>query len=106
LLKQIQHLRKNELAQYLTAAPKVTASVYSSMQCMLKGVCSQCLQWQLDPATGQRTKAVFACSWHDEPVDLVDIDALNERLSQNRLQEILSNRWLDHLFKAGQVKRV
>ena len=105
LLKRVQRLRKNELTQYLEQ-PKVTASVYSSMQCMLKGVCSQCLQWQVDPKTGQRTKAVFACSWHDEPIDLIDIDALNERLSQNRLQEILSNRWLDYLFERGNVVRV
>ena len=105
LLKQLQRLRKNGLAPYLSQ-PKVTASVYSSMQCMLKGVCSQCLQWQIDPETGQRTKAVFACSWHDEPIDLVDIDALNERLSQNRLQEILSNRWLDYLLERGKVSRV
>ena len=106
LLKQIQHARKNELAQYLTKTPKITASVYSSMQCMLKGVCSQCLQWQIDPETGQRTKAVFACSWQDEPLDLVDIDSLNERLSQNRLQERLSNQWLGYLFDQHEIKRV
>lgn len=106
LLKQIQHARKNELAEYLVKDPKVTASVYSSMQCMLKGVCSQCLQWQVDPETGQRVKAVYACSWQDEPLDLVDIDALNERLSQNRLQERLSNRWLDYLFDHHPIKRI
>ena len=106
LLKRIQRARKNELAPFLTKQPKATASVYSSMQCMLKGVCSQCLQWQVDPETGERTKAVFACSWHDEPADMVDIDALNERLGQNRLQERLSNLWLSYLFDRHPVERV
>ena len=106
LLKRIQRARKNELAPFLAKQPKTTASVYSSMQCMLKGVCSQCLQWQVDPKTGERTKAVFACSWQDEPVDLVDIDGLNERLQQNRLQERLSNLWLSYLFEQHTIDRV
>ena len=42
------------------------------MQCGLKGVCANCFQWQIDPQTGQRTKAVFACSWNYQPIDLVD----------------------------------
>jgi hypothetical protein len=60
----------------------------------------------VDPETGQRTKAVFACSWQDEPIDLIDLSALDERLSQNRLQERLANLWLDHLFGKNDVDRV
>jgi hypothetical protein len=75
------------------------------MQCMLKGVCSQCLQWQIDPATGKRTKAVFACSWQDEPMDIVDLDNLDERQAQNRLQEHLGGLWIDHLFAAHTLPR-
>ena len=67
------------------------------MQCMLKGVCAQCLQWQIDPKTGLRTKAVYACSWQHQPMEKVDIHNLNERLGQNRAQEILTNLWLDYL---------
>ncbi len=71
LLKEIQTLRSGLLKKHFKKNPTTTGSVYSSMQCMLKGVCSQCLQWQVDPKTGQRTKAVFACSWQDEPIDLL-----------------------------------
>jgi len=106
LLKRIQHARKNELSPFLAKQPKATASVYSSMQCMLKGVCSQCLQWQIDPKTGERTKAVFACSWQDEPVDMVDLDALGERLVQNRLQERLSDHWLSYIFNQHNVNKI
>jgi hypothetical protein len=73
---------------------------------MLKGVCSQCLQWQIDPHTGQRTKAVFGCSWQDEPLDIVDLDNLDERLSQNRVQEHLTNRWLEYLLSRSGVERL
>ncbi len=106
LLRGIQEARRGPLSEHFSRAPKATGSVYSSMQCMLKGVCSQCLQWQIDPNTGERTKAVFACSWQDEPLDLVDLQALTERLSQNRLQEHLANRWLDYLLERGKIPRV
>jgi len=106
LLKVIQGLRKGTLAPYFKKNPATTGSIYSSMQCMLKGVCSQCLQWQIDPETGQRTKAVFSCSWQDQPIDIVDLNALDERLSQNRMQERLSNLWLDYLFEKNNIERV
>ncbi len=69
------------------------ASVYGPMQCMLKGVCAQCLVWQKDPVTGERTKAVYSCSWQDQPSQLVDWDNLDQRLGQNRVQEIISSLW-------------
>lgn len=106
LLKVIQSLRQGPLKEYLIKNPTATGSIYSSMQCMLKGVCSQCLQWQLDPETGQRTKAVFTCSWQDEPIDIVDLSALDERLIQNRLQEHLANLWLDYLFEKNDIPQV
>jgi len=80
----------------------VIASVYGPMQCMLKGVCAQCLQWQIDPATGKRSKAVYACSWQHQPLDRVDIHNLDERLIQNRCQETLTELWLDWII-SGEV---
>jgi len=76
------------------------------MQCMLKGVCSQCLQWHIDPDTGKRTQAVFSCAWQDQPLDWIDLDNLDARLNQNRLQEQLTNLWLDYLFAHNHVARV
>ena len=74
------------------------ASAYGPMQCMLKGVCAQCLQWQIDPKTGKRTKAVYTCSWQDQPLDIVDWSNIDERLAQNHTQEILSALWLDKMI--------
>jgi len=106
LVRLIQQARQSTLHNYLTQSPQCIASIHGPMQCMLKGVCAQCLQWQIDPKTGQRTKAVFACSWQDQPLDMVDIDNLEERLSQNRLQEVISNLWLDYLFEHHEIERV
>jgi NAD(P)H-flavin reductase len=106
LVQRLRDQRHGELKEHYAKNPPATGSVYSSMQCMLKGVCSQCLQWQMDPATGKRTKAVFACSWQDQPLDMPDYDSLQERLAQNRLSEHLTNLWLEHLFTSHQIARV
>jgi NADPH-dependent glutamate synthase beta subunit-like oxidoreductase/NAD(P)H-flavin reductase len=106
LVRLIRDGRKKELQPYLTQQPATTGSINTPMQCCLKGVCSQCLQWQIDPHTGQRTKAVFSCSWQDQPLDIVDLDNLDERLSQNQVQEHLTNQWLDYLLTQHKIARV
>lgn len=106
LIKMIQNARRNDLKPFFRPEAQFIASIYGPMQCMLKGVCAQCLQWQVNPLTGQRTKAVYACSWQDQPLDIVDLDNLSERLAQNSTQEILSNLWLDYLFAEYNVERV
>lgn len=106
LLKTYQSARKTTLKSLLLKDPATIGSVYGNMQCMLKGVCAQCLQWQIDPETGQRTKAVFACSWQDQPLELIDIAHLDERKMQNQLHDHLSNLWVDHLFKQHAISRI
>lgn len=95
LLQSIQSARR----QIWSTDIPIMASVYGPMQCMLKGVCAQCLQWQIDPATGQRTKAVYACSWQHQPLERVDINNIDERLEQNRCQETLTNLWMDYILE-------
>ena len=102
-LKEFQHLRQHSLQSVLKQDIKVFGSIYSTMQCMLKGVCAQCLQWQIDPETGQRTKAVFACSWQDQPLELVDLTNMDERLAQNAAVERLTNLWLDYVFEQENI---
>lgn len=106
LLKQFQAARHTSLKEHLIKDPKVLGAVYGNMQCMLKGVCAQCLQWQIDPETGHRTKAVFACSWQDQPLEIIDIDHMAARAQQNRLLEKLSLLWVDYLFKHYAIDRV
>lgn len=97
LIKMVQNARQCTLKNKCHPEVKFNASVYGPMQCMLKGVCAQCLQWQIDPMTGKRTKAVYACSWQHQPMEMIDIDHLGDRLGQNRAQEILTNLWVDYI---------
>lgn len=106
LLRRVQKARTSLLKEYFHFDVEFIASVYGPMQCMMKGVCAQCLQWQIDPVTGKRTKAVYACSWQHQPMEVVDIKNIDERLSQNRTQEILTNLWLDYLFTTESVERL
>jgi NADPH-dependent glutamate synthase beta subunit-like oxidoreductase/NAD(P)H-flavin reductase len=106
LLRNFQEARTTTLKEFLVKEPRVSGSVFSTMQCMLKGVCAQCLQWQIDPETGKRTKAVFACSWPDQPLEIIDFDNIDERQAQNRLQEKLTDLWVDHLFEKYAVERI
>ena len=106
MLRRFQEARNTHLKEYLVKEPRIYGSVYSTMQWMLKGVCAQCLQWQIDPETGKRTKAVFACSWPEQPLELIDFDNIEERQVQNRLQEHLSSLWVDYLFQQYDIARV
>jgi hypothetical protein len=101
-LAQVEKIRRERLSHLLTRQPPFFGSVYSPMQCMLKGICAQCLQWQRDPNTGERTKAVFACSWQMQAMDHVDVDNLIQRLQQNRLQEVISDWWLTFLLEQAR----
>ena len=98
--------REGILREYLTHSPPVTIAVNGPMQCMLKGICAQCLQWQIDPTTKHRTKAIFACSWQNQPVEIVDLNHLAERSQQNRLPEQLNHLWLDYLLTYHAVERI
>lgn len=106
MIRRVQEARSGVLQNYFSDDTYFFGSVYGPMQCMLKGVCAQCLQWQIDPETGKRTKAVYACSWQHQPLEMIDISNIDERLLQNRTQEILSNLWLDYLFATHEIPKV
>ena len=46
--RKVRDACRQELNPFLDNSPMVTTSVNTPMQCMLKGVCSQCLQWLID----------------------------------------------------------
>ena len=102
LIRMMRNAKDTTLKNLFANNVTYEAAVYGPMQCMLKGVCAQCLQWQIDPATGERSKAVYACSWQHQPMEKIDIGNIDERLGQNRTQEVLSNLWLDYLFSEHQ----
>jgi NADPH-dependent glutamate synthase beta subunit-like oxidoreductase/NAD(P)H-flavin reductase len=97
-VRRFKEASERDLAPFFPTRPLMTASSNAPIQCGLKGLCSQCLQWQIDPVTGKRTKAVFGCSWQDQPLEMIDLDNVDARLGQSRVQEHLTNLWLEHLL--------
>jgi NAD(P)H-flavin reductase len=90
--------RHGVLAPYLKPGHTAIGSINSPMQCMMKEVCAQCLQPQIDPVTGARS-VVFSCFNQDQALDRVDFPALNERLRQNVVQEKLTALWIDRALR-------
>ncbi|MEA1890746.1 MAG: FAD-dependent oxidoreductase [Pseudomonadota bacterium] len=101
LLKSMQHSLKDDLKPLFKRGVHATGTVGSPMQCMMKGVCGQCLQWQIDPATGKRTRAVFSCAKQDQPLSWIDLENLAARQSQNRLSEYMTGLWANHVLQSS-----
>ncbi len=98
LLRAFQTLLLERPGSLFRADVEAVGTVGSPMQCMMKGVCAQCLQWQVDPETGERTRAVFSCAGQDQPLTWIDLENLSARQSQNRLLDRLTAVWLDELL--------
>jgi NADPH-dependent glutamate synthase beta subunit-like oxidoreductase/NAD(P)H-flavin reductase len=98
MMQAVGAARHGVLAPYLKAGHSAIGSINSPMQCMMKEVCAQCLQAQVDPETGERT-VVFSCFNQDQALDRVDFPALHERLGQNGTQEKLTVQWIDRALR-------
>ena len=98
MMQAVGAARHGVLAPYLKPGHSAIGSINSPMQCMMKEVCAQCLQPQIDPETGERT-VVFSCFNQDQALDRVDFPALHERLGQNGTQEKLTAQWIDRALR-------
>jgi len=102
MMAAVAAARHGVLSQFLKPHHFAIGSINSPMQCMMKEICAQCLQPQVDPVTGERT-VVFSCFNQDQPLDRVDWAGLNARLQQNGLLEKLTAQWIDRcLVQAKQ----
>jgi hypothetical protein len=104
MMKAVRDARKGSMRACLPKAEVAVGSINSPMQCMLKEVCAQCLQRQVDPATG-KASYVFTCFNQDQDLDAVDFDHLAGRLRQSSMQEKLSGLFLDRLWRLGPPAR-
>ena len=98
MMQAVGIARHGVLAPYLRAGHSAIGSINSPMQCMMKEVCAQCLQPQINPETGERT-VVFSCFNQDQALDRVDFPALHERLGQNGTHEKLTAQWIDRTLR-------
>jgi NADPH-dependent glutamate synthase beta subunit-like oxidoreductase/NAD(P)H-flavin reductase len=98
MMQAVGASRRGVLAPLLKAGHTAIGSINSPMQCMMKEVCAQCLQPQIDPDSGERS-VVFSCFNQDQALDRVDFPALHERLAQNGAQEKLTAQWVDRALR-------
>jgi NAD(P)H-flavin reductase len=104
MMAAVKEARFNVLKPYLTKVEHAIGSINSPMQCMMKGICAQCLCKHVDTETGKES-FVYSCFNQDQELDKVDFPHLNARLRQNTVQEKLSGLWLDYLLakQSGEV---
>ncbi|WP_341757138.1 MULTISPECIES: FAD-dependent oxidoreductase [unclassified Candidatus Tisiphia] len=62
--------------------PQLIVSINSPMQCMMKGICGQCIQQITD-----KNRYIFTCACQEQDAKIVDFTGLKSRLEQNSLQE-------------------
>lgn len=100
MMAAVKQARHDRLKPYLRQNHTAIGSINSPMQCMMKGVCAQCLCKHVSPDTGEEY-FVYSCYNQDQELDRVDFNHLHARLRQNSVQEKLSNLWLDYLFESN-----
>jgi NADPH-dependent glutamate synthase beta subunit-like oxidoreductase/NAD(P)H-flavin reductase len=105
MMRAVGAARHGLLAPLLKPGHGAIGSINSPMQCMMKEVCAQCLQPQVDPVSGERS-VVFSCFNQDQPLDWVDFPALHERLMQNGAQEKLTAQWVDRTLRLLHARGV
>ena len=103
MMAAVARARHDVLKDYLKASHLAIGSINSPMQCMMKEVCAQCLQPHVDPVTGDRSY-VFSCFNQDQPLDLVDFPALDQRLRQNGVHEKLTAQWIDRCLRELRLR--
>lgn len=98
MMSVVKEARHGVLKPYLKKHHQAIGSINSPMQCMMKGVCAQCLCKHIDPESGEEY-FVYSCYNQDQELDRVDFDNLHARLRQNSVQEKLSTLWLQYLLE-------
>jgi NADPH-dependent glutamate synthase beta subunit-like oxidoreductase/NAD(P)H-flavin reductase len=98
MMSAVKEARHGVLEPYLKKHHDAIGSINSPMQCMMKGVCAQCLCKHIDPDSGEEY-FVYSCYNQDQQLDRVDFDNLHARLRQNSVQEKLSTLWLQYLLE-------
>jgi NADPH-dependent glutamate synthase beta subunit-like oxidoreductase/NAD(P)H-flavin reductase len=105
MMNAVTQARHTVLKPFLDEHHVGIASINSSMQCMMKAICAQCLQRHVDPVTGKE-EFVFSCVNQDQLMDEVDFSNLSARLQANSVMEKITGQWLEHIFQKHKIERV
>ncbi len=95
MMHEVAKLRHKNSVPSISQAPVAIASLNAPMQCMLKGVCSQCLQ-KRDNENGE-VEYFYSCSDQDQNMDKFDFSHLHNRCEQNSLMEKVTKLWISEI---------
>src|SRR5690606_39074586 len=96
MMAAVMCARKSILKPYLKPSHKAICSLNAPMQCMMKGICGQCIQTLVCPETGKK-RVIFSCVNQDQLMDEVDFEILQNRLKQNSLLEKQTSAWVKNV---------
>ena len=98
MMAAVAYARHNDLRHLFKAGHIAIGSINSPMQCMMKEICVQCLQINIDPKTGKEYY-VYSCAEQDQELDKVDFKCLSTRLSQNCIMEKVTGNIIKQIKK-------
>ncbi len=102
LMHEIAKLRHQNIVKEFAEAQYAIASLNAPMQCMMKGVCAQCLQKKTN--NSGEVEYFYCCANQDQSIDEVDFQHLHNRCQQNSLLEKLNKYWLEHADNLSNKK--
>ena len=85
MMHEISKLRHQNLIPAISEARIAITSLNAPMQCMMKGVCAQCLQ-KRENEKGEM-EYFYSCANQDQNMDKLDFEHLHNRCEQNSLVE-------------------
>ena len=85
MMHEIAKLRHQNLVPAIAEAKIAITSLNAPMQCMMKGVCSQCLQKRTNEEG--EVEYFYSCGQQDQDTDKLDFEHLHARCAQNSLAE-------------------
>ncbi len=95
LMHEIAKLRHKNIVPAFKEAKYAITSLNSPMQCMMKGVCAQCLQKRVNDAG--ETEYFYSCANQDQNMDNFDFQHLHYRCEQNSLSEKITKLWINYI---------
>ena len=91
-MHEIARLRHEKIIDAFALAKYAIASLNAPMQCMMKGVCAQCLQKKTNQEG--EVEYFYSCANQDQNMDQLDFEHLHGRCQQNSLLEKANRLWL------------
>jgi NADPH-dependent glutamate synthase beta subunit-like oxidoreductase/NAD(P)H-flavin reductase len=95
LMHEVARLRHENMVPEFADAKYSITSLNSPMQCMMKGVCGQCLQKKQN--INGEFEYFYSCANQDQSMDEIDFEHLHARCEQNSLLEKVTKLWVKNL---------